>query len=199
MDSHVVARPVASRSLDVQLAEFRARRFLAMPLAGALVWTLIGVGGAFLSPVQAIWTLFIGTGSIAYLGMFISRFTGEDFLDRSRPKNAFDTLFFMGVFQALLVFAIAIPFFRVDYTSLPMTVGILTGLMWVPVSWLLDHWVGLFHATVRTGGAVAVWYLLPGQRFVAIPVLIVAVYLVTMGVLEARYRRLSRTGGGGHG
>jgi hypothetical protein len=117
------------RSLDEQRAEYARRRGLAMPLAGLIAWVLIGIAGAFLPPILAVWSLFIGTGFIAYLGMMLSRFTGENFLDRSKPKNAFDGLFFHCVAMALIVYAIAIPFFRVDYTSLPLTVGILAGLL----------------------------------------------------------------------
>lgn len=147
------------RSLDEQKREFASRRFLAMPIAGMIGWIIVGVAGATLAPFRATMVLFVATGSIVYLGMFISRFTGEHFLDRSRPRNAFDRLFFLTVGMALLVFAIAIPFFRLDYTSLPLTVGILTGLMWLPISWLIDHWVGIFHALTRTIAVVGAWYV----------------------------------------
>src|SRR5438876_12127854 len=113
-------QPQLLRSLDEQRAEYARRRGLAMPLAGSIVWTLIGIAGAFLPPILAVWSLFIGTGFIAYLGIMLSRFTGENFLDKNKPKKVFDSLFFHCV-----VYAIAIPFFRVDYTSLPLTVGIL--------------------------------------------------------------------------
>ena len=76
------------------------------------------------------------TGSILYLGLLFSRFTGENFLDKRRPKNVFDGLFLRAVAMAVLVFAIAIPFFQADYTSLPLSVGILSGLMWLPWSWI---------------------------------------------------------------
>jgi hypothetical protein len=92
--------------------------------------------------------------------------------------------------MALLVFAIAIPFFRVDYTSLPLTVGILTGLMWLPTSWLMEHWVGRFHALTRTVSVVGAWYLWPESRFVVIPIVIVVIYAATIVILEARWRRL---------
>ena len=74
------SQPQPLRSLDEQRAEYARRRGLAMPLAGLIVWTLIGVAGAFLPPILAVWSLFIGAGFIAYLGMILSRFTGEDFL-----------------------------------------------------------------------------------------------------------------------
>lgn len=181
------------RSLDEQRAEFARRRGLAMPLAGLIVWTVIGIVGAFLPPILAVWSLFIGAGFIAYLGMMLSRFTGENFLDKKKPKNAFDNLFFHCVAMALLVYAIAIPFYRVDYTSLPLTVGILAGLMWVPFSWIIQHWVGIFHTVARTILVTAAWYLAPHHRFVAIPAVIVGVYAVTIIILEQRWRGVSRS------
>jgi hypothetical protein len=175
------------RSLDVQRREFASRRFLAMPLAGTVAWLAVAVGGV-LAPRSAWLILFIATGSIAYLGIGLSKLTGEDFLDKTRPKNAFDSLFFHTVAMSLLVYGIAIPFFMVAPTSLPLSVGILSGLMWLPVSWIIQHWVGIFHAVARALLVVATHYLFPQQRFVAIPLVIVATYAVTIVVLEQRWR-----------
>jgi hypothetical protein len=180
-----------NRSLDEQRDDFKKRRLTATPIAGLIIWAIIGVAGATLSPQLAVWVLFIGTGSTVYLGMFISKFTGENFLDKSRPKNTFDTLFFMSVLMAVLVYAIAIPFFLVDYTSLPLTVGILAGLMWVPISWIIGHWIGLFHAISRTILVLGAWYLFPDQRFVAIPAVIVVIYVISIFVLERRYQAVN--------
>jgi len=178
----------AERSLDIQRREFAARRFLAMPLAGTVAWAVVALGGV-LAPRSAWLILFIATGSIAYLGIGLSKLTGEDFLDKTRPKNAFDSLFFHTVAMSLLVYGIAIPFFMLEPTSLPLSVGILSGLMWLPVSWLLQHWIGIFHAATRTVLIVAAHYLFPQQRFIAIPLVIVAIYAVTIVVLEQRWRR----------
>lgn len=138
------------RTLDEQRREFAQRRGLAMPLAGAVAWTIVGVAGDLLSPLLKVWVLFGAIGSILYLGMLFSRFTGENFLDKQRPKNVFDGLFLRTVGEAVLVFAIAIPFFRADYTSLPLSVGILSGLMWLPFSWIIEHWIGTFHALAHS-------------------------------------------------
>lgn len=178
----------ADRPLEVQLAEFSRRRFLAMPLAGALAWTAVGIAGMRLPPELAAIVLFMATGMIAYLGMALSNLTGERFLDRNRPKNVFDALFFHTVAMSLLVYAVVIPFYLRDLTSLPLGVGVLTGLMWVPMSWFTRHWVGYFHAGVRTALVTALWFALPAQRFVAIPFAIVAVYVVSIVALEARWR-----------
>ncbi len=179
----------APRTLDEQRREFMQRRGLAMPLAGAVAWAMVGMAGAFLPPVLKVWVLFVAVGSIAGLGIFFSRFTGENFLDKQRPKNVFDGLFFRTVGEALLVYAIAIPFFRADYTSLPLSVGILSGLMWLPFSWIIGHWIGTFHTLARTALVTASWYLLPSYRFIAVPAVIVAIYAATIVVLEVRWRR----------
>ncbi|MDN3724942.1 hypothetical protein QRD02_11150 [Aequorivita sp. SDUM287046] len=176
------------RTLEEQRIEFSNQKFLATPLAGLIVWTIIGFAGIFFSDFIAVWTIFIGTGSIVYLGLFLSKFTGENFLDKSKPKNEFDNLFLFTAGQAILVYSIAIPFFLLDYTSLPMTVGILTGLMWLPFSWIIKHWVGIFHALTRTIVLVALWYLLPEYRFIAIPFAIVLLYIVTLFILKTRTR-----------
>ncbi|MCU0648480.1 MAG: hypothetical protein MUF00_10825 [Gemmatimonadaceae bacterium] len=175
--------------LDEQLAAFQRSRFLAMPIAGAIAWTAIGIAGFLLPLREAIWALFLGTGAIFYLGLGIARLTGEDLLGRRQKGNYFDTQFLLSVGSALLVYGIAIPFFLVEPTSLPLSVGILTGLMWVPFAGLLRHWVGLFHGVSRTVLVVVVWYALPHARFVAVPVVIVAIYLVTIAVLVRRAAR----------
>jgi hypothetical protein len=161
-----------------------------MPLAGMVAWSVVGVAGVFLPPGPEVWVLFGATGSIFLLGIFFSRFTGENLLDKQRPKNVFDGLFLHTVAMAVLVYAIAIPFFQADYTSLPLSVGILSGLMWLPFSWVIGHWVGTFHTLARTALITAVWYLFPLSRFIVVPAVIAAVYLVTIIVLEVRWRRI---------
>lgn len=174
------------RTLEEQRIEFSNQRFLATPLAGLIVWTIIGITGIFFSDFIAVWAIFIGTGSIVYLGLFLSKFTGENFLDKSKPKNEFDTLFLYTAGQAILVYSIAIPFFLVDHSSLPMTVGILTGLIWLPFSWIIKHWVGIFHTIIRTITIVVLWYLLPEYRFITIPFAIVLIYILTLLILKRK-------------
>ena len=177
-------------SLDYQRQQFAERRFLAMPLAGLVAWLVIGLAGLWLPTPVVVWVLYIGTGSIAYLGILFSKFTGENFLAKNRPKNTFDKLFFLSMGMSLLVYAIALPFFRADYTSLPLSVGILAGLMWLPLSWIIEHWVGIFHGVVRTVLVLGAWLTFPQGRFVVVPLVIVAMYVVTIVVLEHRWRGL---------
>ncbi|MCK0107889.1 hypothetical protein MWU58_01155 [Flavobacteriaceae bacterium S0825] len=175
-----------NRTLEEQRIEFTNRPFLATPLAGLIIWLIVGIAGLFLPVRTAVWVLFLGTGSIAYLAIFISQFTGERFIDKNKPKNVFDRLFLFTVLQSVLIYSIAIPFFILDYSSLPLTVGILTGTMWIPFSWIIKHWVGIFHAVLRTIVILVLWYMLPEYKFVAIPFAIVLIYLITLFILKRR-------------
>src|SRR5690606_5649632 len=175
-----------ARTLEEQKEEFKRAKLIATPIAGMIAWFVIGIGGIFLSPTGQALLLFIATGSIVYLGMFISKFTGENFMDQSKPENTFDKLFIFTAGQALLVYAIAIPFFLVEHSSLPLSVGILSGLMWLPLTWIIDHWVGVFHAVIRTVVVLALWYLLPDYRFLAIPFAIVIIYVISIAILMKR-------------
>jgi len=184
------------RTLDEQRLEFASNRFLAMPIAGTLAWAIIGVAGVFLPVGLAAWALFICTGMIFGMGLLVARLIGEDLLGKTREVNEFDRLFMLTLVMAWLVFAIAIPFFMIENTSLPLSVGILSGLMWVPFSWMIQHWIGLFHGIARTVLITAAWYIFPQRRFVAIPVVIVVIYLITIYVLARRPRPSPAVGGG---
>jgi hypothetical protein len=182
-----------TRTLEQQKEEFKQKKLLASPIAGLIAWSAVAVSGLFFPDKITVWVLFIATGSIVYLAMGISKFTGENYLDKNKPKNTFDTLFFFTVTQAILVYSIAIPFFIENYNSLPLTVGILTGLMWVPLSWIIDHWVGLFHAITRTILILVLWYLFPTHRFVSIPLAIVVIYAVSIFILVKRHTKSEST------
>ncbi len=92
--------------------------------------------------------------------------------------------------MALMVYSIAIPFFLQDHRSLPMSVGILTGLMWMPFSWIVQHWIGTVHTITRTLLITLAWFLWPEQSFVVIPAIIIVIYIISIWVLESRWRNL---------
>jgi hypothetical protein len=178
-------------TLEQQRQEFSKGPFLATPISGMIAWLLVALSGIFFSDQVTVWMLFIATGSIVYLALFISKFTGENFLDRNKTKNVFDGLFFFSVAQSVMAYAIAVPFFLIDYTSLPLSVGILTGTMWLPFSWIIEHWIGIAHTIVRTVSIVVLWYVFPQLRFVAIPLAIVLIYMITLIILNNRKKQYS--------
>ena len=181
----------ASIPLEQQREDFKKNRFIAMPLAGTLVWALLGMSAPFVSELTITWMLYIGTGAIFYLGAGLSYLTGERFFAKKAAKNSFDRLFFVGIIKSLLVFAIALPVAAIDHTTVPLSIGILAGLMWMPLSWAIEHWIGYFHTLTRTFGIVAAWYLFPEARVEAISAVIVAVYIVSLITLEHRFQTIT--------
>ncbi len=181
-------------TLDQELAAYRQRRFLAMPLAGTLVWLGVLAAGQLLDPRWHLITLFVLTGCTAYLGMGLSKLTGEDFLAKTN-KNRFNALFMLCVGQALLAYAIAIPVAIKDPSSAVFTVGMLTGFMWLPCTWMMGHWIGAFHAVARTLLILAAWLVAPTQGMLWVPLIVLATYAVTIAVLEARWKGLQAAPG----
>lgn len=180
----------ASIPLEQQREDFKKNRFIAMPLAGTVVWALLGISAPFVSELTITWLLYIGTGAIFYLGAGLSYLTGERFFAKKAEKNSFDRLFFVGMIMSLMVFAIALPVAAIDHTTVPLSIGILAGLMWMPLSWAIEHWIGYFHTLTRTFGIVAAWYLFPDARVEAISAVIVAVYIVSLITLERRFQSI---------
>jgi hypothetical protein len=180
----------ASIPLEQQREGFKKNRFIAIPLAGTVVWALLGISAPFVSELTITWLLYIGTGAIFYLGAGLSYLTGERFFAKKAAKNSFDRLFFVGMIMSLMVFAIALPVAAIDHTTVPLSIGILAGLMWMPLSWAIEHWIGYFHTLTRTFGIVAAWYLFPDARVEAISAVIVAVYIVSLITLERRFQSI---------
>ena len=108
--------PNAPYSLEQQRQEFTSRRLLA----GLLAWLTIGPAGLTLKPAAGRLDFIHRHGQHRVPGQWgLARLTGEDFFRKGQPKNTFDTLFFYSVGMSLLVYAVAIPFFQVDYTCPP--------------------------------------------------------------------------------
>ena len=177
-------------TLEQERTLFKQSRFIAMPLAGTLVWAILGLTAPFVSDFVITWLLYIGTGSIFYLGAGLSYVTGERFFAKDKVITSFDRLFFVGLIMSLMVFGIALPVAAIDHTTVPLSLGILAGLMWMPLSWAIQHWVGYFHTITRTIAIVTVWYLFPEARVEAISAVIVVIYAISLYVLEMRYRNL---------
>ncbi len=178
-----------NKTLEEQRTEFANRKFLATPLSGLIAWLLVVISDFFLSNKITAWVLFIAPGSIVYLALFISKYTGENFLDKTKPKNLFNYLVLYALVKAALIYAIVIPFFIIDNTSLLLSVGILTGFLWVPFSWIIKDSVVIFHAVLRTVSIVILWFVFPDRRFVVIPICIVFIYIIAIFILNKRTKK----------
>lgn len=177
-------------TLEQQRANYSNRRFLAMPLAGLIMWTGVGIASQFLSGGMLVLATYLLVGNTFYLGAFLSTLTGEHFFRKNKPKNMFDGLFMSSIAMALLVFAIAIPFSIEVPHSLPLSLGIMTSLMWITHSWIIQHWIGYVHCAFRTVLIVAVWFLFPEQAFLYISIIVVVAYIFSIAVMETRWNKM---------
>lgn len=175
------------KTLEQYRDEFKQKKLLAMPISGTIVWLILGIMALYLPSQAMVLPLYIGTGSIFYLALFISKFTNEQLIAKKHDKNPFDMLFLSTVIMSLLVFAIVIPLAQENYMALPMAIGIMTGIMWLPLSWIIEHKVGIYHAVTRTLALLCIWYLAPEQSFVLVPFAIVLIYLVSLVSLYKRW------------
>ncbi|WP_438864777.1 DUF7010 family protein [Neptunicella sp.] len=179
------------RTLDFQRREYTRRRFFSLPLASAIVWFFIGLLSAVASNEVASVILVIGIACIPLLNKMVTSLTGENLIRDSRPTNCFDQLYLCSFAMSLVGLCISLPFFLIDKTSLPLTVGILTGLPWLTHAWITRFWIGIFHTLTRSILVLVGWYIFPDYRFTLVPMIIVSVYVATIYVLELRWRDIS--------
>lgn len=176
------------KTLDQYRQEFKQKKMLAMPIAGCFMWCLLGFLALFIDTQKMVLITFIGTGMIFYVALGIAKFTNEQLLVKKSERNPFDTLFLSTIVMSLMGYGLVIPMMQLDHTTVPLSVGIITGLMWLPLSWTLQHPVGFIHTTVRTVALVSLWYLFPGDRFIVLPFAIVVIYLFSIYQLYTRWR-----------
>lgn len=162
-------------SLDELREDFerRANRSLSLPIAGAIVWTAVGVLGATLPGRAGTYALLFGTGAIFPLALAIARIRGEQLLDNTNP---FAHLMGACVFMVNLLWAVHLPLALRAPAFVPLSVGIGLGLHWVVYSWITRHPVGYAHALLRTVAVLAAWLLFPSQAVTACAVAVVVAY-----------------------
>ena len=92
---------------ELRLAyERETNRSLAMPLAGALVWLVIGALGYLLPANRATVAMLFGTGLIFPVALLIGKLRGENLTGRSNPLSR---LMGMSVLMVNLLWAVHLP------------------------------------------------------------------------------------------
>lgn len=162
----------------------RSKGSMSLPIAGMLVWCIVGVLGIFLPPKAAILALVFATGAIFPLGMGIARLRGEQLLENANPLAR---LMGVCVLMVNLLWAVHIPLLMRAPEFVPLSLGIGLGLHWMVYSWIIDHPLGYRHAILRTAGLVAVWFAFPAHPVSASAAVVVAAYAIT--IVEMRMRR----------
>lgn len=163
--------------------EQETNRSLSMPVAGAFVWLVIGVAGYLLPENLAIVVMLFGTGMIFPIALLIGKFRGESLTGRSNPLSR---LMGLSVLMVNLLWAVHLPLLVGAPRFFPLSLGIGLGIHWIVYGWIIQHPVGLIHAISRTLLVVGAWSIFPMHRMLAVPAVIVCVYLFTVVVMARR-------------
>ncbi len=101
-------------------------------------------------------------------------------------SNPLAKLMGMSVLMVNLLWAIHIPLFLYAPEFVPMSIGIGLGIHWIIYSWIVQHPVGTIHAITRTILITIMWFAFPEQRLLAIGLVIVFVYSVSIWQMSKR-------------
>ncbi len=163
--------------------DVQAGRSLALPLAGAIVWAVVGIAALFLTPRISTFVLIIGTGAIFPIGLLLAGLLRERLLNNTNPLAK---LMGMCVLMVNLLWAVHISLLYIAPTLIPLTLGISLGLHWIVFSWIIQHPMGTIHAITRTILVTAAWWLFPEHQMSAVAGAVVITYLYSILVLRSR-------------
>ncbi|MEO7146341.1 MAG: hypothetical protein ABIX09_00445, partial [Terrimesophilobacter sp.] len=93
-------------------------RSLALPLAGAIVWAVVGIAALFLTPRTSSFVLVIGTGAIFPIGLLLAVVLRERLLNNTNPLAK---LMGMSVLMVNLLWAVHISLLYIAPTLISLT------------------------------------------------------------------------------
>ena len=184
----VTGRPKAvdtSLSLPALRQDFerRTRRSLSMPIAGMVVWALVGLAGLALPAKASLLAMVAATGAIFPIALGIARWRGEALVSNPNPLAR---LMGQCIVMVNLLWAVHLPLMVGSPGYVPLTLGIALGLHWIVYSWIVQHRVGLVHALLRTGLVLGAWLAWPDHRVSAVAGAVVIAYAVALAMMVRR-------------
>ena len=163
--------------------EKATNRSISMPLAGALVWFVVGLISLKLDFKLSLYILLFSTGTIFPLALLISKFRNEALIESTNPLAK---LMGLSIVMVNLLWGIHLPLVFSSPEFFPLSLGIGLGLHWVVYSWVVQHPLGIIHAVMRTVLVVAAWYLFPEYRIFVVSVAVVIAYSVSLILMLTR-------------
>lgn len=166
-------------TLDEQRIAFirNSRRFIAFPLAGALVWLAVAVAALVLPAKTAAYALLFGTGAIFPLALLIAKATGQQVF---QPGNRFASLMGQAVLMVNLMWALHLTLFARLPSIAALSIALALGLHWIVFGWIIQSPIGLVHAILRTVLCTAAYLAIPQYAVSAVSMAVVASYTLTL-------------------
>jgi hypothetical protein len=148
-----------------------------MPLAGVLVWLIVGLISLKLDFNLSLYILLFSTGIIFPLALLISKFRNEALTASANPLSK---LMGLSIVMVNLLWGIHLPLVFSAPEFVPLSLGVGLGLHWVIYSWVVQHPLGIIHSVLRTILVVSAWYYFPEYRIFAVSVAVVIAYSISL-------------------
>ena len=163
-------------------SDFLATSSQAMPLAGLVAWSLLGLAALRLpAPVIGTGALYI-MGFILPLAFLIDRLRGRN-LFAGGTANPLTRLFLasIGGIAVTVPLVLAAASAAGDPILVVLGMAILAGVIWIPYGWAAADPVGLRHAVARAIGAYAAFAFAPLElRATAICAVVALAYVYSL-------------------
>lgn len=160
-------------------------RFLAFPMAGAIVWLAVGLISLTVPAPTATYVVLFATGAIFPLALLIAKITGQQVF---QPGNPFASLMGLSVLMVNLLWALHLVLVVRSPSVAPLSIALGLGLHWIVFGWILQSSIGLIHAIARSVLCTASFLLFPEHSVCAIALSVVLCYAFTIFQLKAHFR-----------
>jgi len=175
-------------SLGELRADFLAGSTNAMPLAGLIAWSLLGVAALWLPPLTVGMAALYIMMLILPLAFLLDWLHGRN-LFAGGTDNPLTGLFLASVGGI----AVTVPLVVIgaqksgDPTLVVLGMAVLAGVVWIPYGWAADDPVGLRHAIARALGCYAAfWFAPPAYKMTTICAVVVLAYLYSLIYMRTR-------------
>lgn len=153
---------------------------IALPVAGAIYWLVLGLAGFYLKPGQWVLLAFFTSGLIFPLGLLLQKPLRANLL----VKTPLSGMIAPALMAMLLSWPVTIAASGVNRSLAPLALAIGMSLHWPMIGWLFKSRVCLLHAVVRAVVVSGIWYTFPADRFTVLPLAVAVIYGLTVWGLK---------------
>ncbi len=157
--------------------EKSANKSVSMPIAGAIVWTIVAFLSTQFEESTSTYILLFATGLIFPIALLIAKFRKENLVSTSNPLGK---LMGLCVLMVNLLWGIHIPLVLNAPEFVPLSLGVGLGIHWIVYSWIIQHPIGIIHSILRTTLVILAWYIFPESRIFGVGIAIVIVYILSV-------------------
>ncbi|MDM5189084.1 hypothetical protein QUF99_17710 [Bacillus sp. DX4.1] len=166
----------------------KTKKGIPVVLAGFVFWIIASVTGILLEEKQTVWVYLIGMGCVFPFGLMLAALLKIDMFAKGNPMGALGGV--IGAINILNIPLVLLMYFQMS-EWLPFTVAVLVGVHFLPYVWIYESKsYGLLSVgTIVAASICGIFFAEKG--YVAIPIAITIVYLVTLVSLSVENKSVA--------